>query len=130
MLPHQRRGDRPDIPDQGGLLRLLQGQGKVELNAYDVFGDGQLSETFRGTLDTTEKDVLLPVLQDKTDAVIFAADGVRFSFETQDPQTAVPADLPKLASFAGNKNMTNFYAGKDEVKHAILGSCAHNQGNK
>lgn len=103
-----------DIPDQGGLLRLLQGQGKVELNAYDVFGDGQLSETFRGTLDTTEKDVLLPVLQDKTDAVIFAAGGVRFSFETQDPQTAVPADLPKLASFAGNKNMTNFHAGKDE----------------
>lgn len=103
-----------DIPEQGGLLRLFRGQGKVDLSAYDVFNEDQLSKTFQGVLDTTNKDVLLPVVQNKTDAVVFAQSGVRFSFETQDPQTAVPADLPKLASFSGNKNMTNFYAGKDD----------------
>ncbi len=102
------------IPDQGGVLRIQKGQGKVELSANDVFDGNQLSETFHGTVDTTRKDVLLPVIQDMTDAVIFNKEGIRFSFEAQDPQAAFPKDLPKLASFPENKNMENFYAGKDE----------------
>ncbi len=103
-----------DFSKQAGVLRLPKGQGKIELSAYVIFGEGKLSETFRGTLDTTEKDVLLPVERDKMDAVIFTDNNVFFSFETKKPQTVFPADLPKLASFAGNKNMTNFYAGKDK----------------
>lgn len=103
-----------NIPEEGGRLRLFRGQGKVKLSAYDVFGDDRLSETFRGTLDTDAKDVLLPVLQNRADAVVFAANGVRFSFEPYAPQAAVPENLPKLASFDGNKNMTAFYAGRDE----------------
>ncbi len=103
-----------DTAKQEGVLRLFQGQGKVELSSYMIFNQNQLSNTFNGNLDTSEKDVLLPIIRDKTDVVFFARDGIRFSFEPKDPSSAFPEDLPELASFSGNKNIASFYAGKDE----------------
>ncbi|MBR1778203.1 MAG: hypothetical protein IJ752_06440 [Alphaproteobacteria bacterium] len=103
-----------DIPETGGVLRLFKGQGQIDVSTYSLINETQLSKYFQDHLDTSGHDVLLPVLPNRTNVFFFGQDNVEFAFSAELPSSVVPANLPLVASYDGNKNLSEFYAGQDD----------------
>ena len=100
------------LPEEGAVLRLFKGQGKVPVTAFSRH-DGKYTKMFQDNPDTSAHDVFLPLIPSLTDAVIFSKDNIRFALEPRPAQNAFPG-MTKLAESPENINLRSFSAAKDE----------------
>lgn len=100
------------LPEEGAVLHLFKGQGKVPVTAFSR-RNGQYTKMFQDTPDTSAHDVMLPLMPSQTDAFVFNRDNIRFALESRPAQDAFPP-AEKLAEAPENKNLRSFSAAKDE----------------
>ncbi|MGN0903790.1 MAG: alpha-amylase family glycosyl hydrolase [Alphaproteobacteria bacterium] len=105
---------RLELPEQGAVLRLFKGQGKVGLITYEYYGENEFATTFKDEFDTSAGDVLVPVFPGRSNAVIFPVPGTRFALEKTAPASVFDGKVSKKAEAPQNVNLRAFHAGKDD----------------
>lgn len=100
------------LPEEGAILRLFKGQGKVPVTAFSYL-DEKYTKMFQDNPDTSAHDVLLPLVPSRSDAFVFSRDNIRFAMDPLPASKAFPETV-KLAEAPENKNLRSFSAAKDE----------------
>lgn len=100
------------IPKAAGVLRLKKGQGKIKVSGY-AYDKINFISIFKGDVDTGDEDILLPVFNEKMNAVVLP-EGIDFSFEPAHPEMIFDGKIHLISQSKDNQNLRAFYAGMDK----------------
>lgn len=101
-----------ELPVEGAVLRIFKNQGNVLLGAFSRYQQNY-TNIYQDELDTSAKDILIPLTSSRTDAVVFSQNGIRFAVEHKPAEKAFP-QMKKLWESMENKNLRALWSAKDK----------------